>query len=152
MGEGSKKKKKKKKRKEREILKQPKWFLYPIMINLYKGDLLERKVHLHQNLLFVFDCHLIQYQPLSNPLGSSSSTHSLQIYCIGLIRPRPHISFGLELKIASLQQSLSYSFVNCFAVNYFINYCIFQKKRVKSNPTQLPLSELVVLKYKNNIF
>ena len=29
--------------------------------NLYKSDLLKLKVPLQQNLLFVFDCYLIQY-------------------------------------------------------------------------------------------
>ena len=35
----------------------------------------------------MFDCHLIPYQPLSNSLGSSSLTYSLQIYCTRLTGP-----------------------------------------------------------------
>ena len=31
------------------------------MINLYKGNLIELEIHWYQNLLFVFDCHSIQY-------------------------------------------------------------------------------------------
>ena len=36
---------------------------------------------------------------MSNSLGSSSSTHSLQIYCIGLIRPRSHTSWAWVSKM-----------------------------------------------------
>ena len=79
---------------EGRILQQPKLSLHPTVINLYKGNLLGLKVPLHQNLLFVFDYYLIQYQPLSNPLGPSSSTHSLQIHCTQLIGPRSHTSWA----------------------------------------------------------
>ena len=82
-------------KKEREgILQQHKLSLYPIVLNLYKFDLLGLKVYPHQNLLSVFDCHLIQFQLLSHSLGPSSSTHSLQIYCTGLIGPRSHTSWA----------------------------------------------------------
>ena len=46
------------KKKER-ILQQSKMSLYPIVINLYKCELLRLKVHWYQNLLFVFDYHSI---------------------------------------------------------------------------------------------
>ena len=91
---------------EERILQQPKLSLYPIVINLYKGDLIGLKVPLHQNLLFVFDCYLIQYQPLSNPLGLSSSTNSLQIYCIGLIGLRSHISWAWLPKTCPYRKDL----------------------------------------------
>ena len=42
----------------------------------------------------MFDCYSIQYLPLFNSLGPSSLTHFLQIYCIGLIRPKSHTSWA----------------------------------------------------------
>ena len=96
------------------ILQQHKLSLYPTVINLYKFDLLGLKVHSHQNLLFVFDCHLIQYQPLSNPLGPSSSTHSLQIYCTGLIGPKSHTSWTQVPKTVSLHYTLHVIKSMCF--------------------------------------
>ena len=39
----------------------------------------------------MLDCHLVQYLSLSNSLGPSFLTHSLQIHCIRLIGPKFHI-------------------------------------------------------------
>ena len=41
--------------------------------------------------LFLLNHLSDSYQPLSNSFRPSSLTHSLQIHCIGLIRPRPRI-------------------------------------------------------------
>ena len=118
-------------------LQQSKLSLYPIVINLYECDLLRLKVHWYQNLLFVFNCHLIQYQPLSNSLGPSSLTHSLQIYCIGLIGPRSHTSWAWAVNQVStvtmiynnetnhslsLSLSLSLSHIYIYIYIYIIYY------------------------------
>ena len=61
------------------------------MINLYKGGPPRTEGILRSNLLFMFDCHSNQTYLLFNSLGPSSSTHSLQIYCIGFIGPISHM-------------------------------------------------------------
>ena len=73
--------------------------MYPIVINLYKCDLLGLKVHWYQNLLFVFNCHLIQHLLLTNSLRPSSFIHSLQIYCPELIGPRSHTFWAWAVNI-----------------------------------------------------
>ena len=55
-------------------------------------------INSHQHLLFVFDCHLIRYQPLFNLLGPSSLIHSLQIYCTRLAKPRSHTPWAWAAK------------------------------------------------------
>ena len=73
--------------------------MYPIVINSYKCDLLGLKVHWYQNLLFVFNCHLIQHLLLTNSLRPSSFIHSLQIYCPELIGPRSHTFWAWAVNI-----------------------------------------------------
>ena len=78
-------------KRKRTTLQQSKLSLYLTVINTYNCGLLRLKVYLYQYIIFVLECHLILYQPLFNSLGPNSVTHSLQIYCIGLIKPRSHI-------------------------------------------------------------
>ena len=49
-------------------------------------NLLGLEIYSYWCLLFYSNYLLNLYQPLSNSLGPSSSTHYLQIYCLGLIR------------------------------------------------------------------
>ena len=78
-------------------------FVQLIYIRTYLSRPHQEWIYLDQSFSLLFDYLSNPFYPLSNSLGPSSLTHSLQIYCTGLIGPTSLYILGLDSKNMPLQ-------------------------------------------------
>ena len=93
-------------------------------------NLLGLEIYSYWCLLFYSNYLLNLYQPLSNSLGPSSSTHSLQIYSLGLTGSTSHIfwAWAVNRVLTIMKNSFQQIYIYIYSLrpNLFVLYSILR--------------------------